>query len=73
MAKTIVSTDLDKAIPKQVAAQKFVSEQTLDGLREEQQLNVWIPKDLMKRLKLKGIENDQSMKEIVIEALNQFL
>lgn len=40
---------------------------------EEQQLNVWIPKDLMKRLKVKGAETDQSLKDMVIEALNQFL
>jgi len=41
--------------------------------KEEQQLNVWIPKDLMKRLKVKGVETDQSLKEMVIEALEQFL
>lgn len=40
---------------------------------EEQQLNVWIPKDLLKRLKVKGAETDQSLKEMVIEALNQFV
>ncbi|QJW92503.1 hypothetical protein HNV11_23820 (plasmid) [Spirosoma taeanense] len=41
--------------------------------KEEQQLNVWIPKDLMKRLKVKGAETDRSLKEMVTEALEQFL
>ncbi|MBD2699836.1 hypothetical protein IC229_04260 [Spirosoma sp. BT702] len=41
--------------------------------QEEQQLNVWIPKDLMKRLKVRGVEADKSLKEMVTEALEQFL
>jgi hypothetical protein len=41
--------------------------------KDEQQLNVWIPKALMKRLKVKGAETEQSLKEMVIEALNSFL
>jgi len=39
----------------------------------EQQLSVWIPKDLMKRLKVRGAETNQSLKEMVIEALERFL
>lgn len=39
----------------------------------EQQLSVWVPKDLMKRLKVRGAETDQSLKEMVIEALERFL
>jgi len=41
--------------------------------QEEQQLNVWIPKDLMKRLKIRGAETNSSLKEMVTDALNLFL
>ena len=41
--------------------------------KSERQLNVWIPKSLMKKLKVKGIEEDKSLKELVINALDQFL
>ena len=44
-----VNLPLQKVMPVQTAAET-----------KEQQLNVWIPKDLMKRLKVKGVETDQS-------------
>lgn len=47
--------------------------QRVSVIRDEQQLNVWIPKDLMKRLKVRGAESDKSLKELVTEALLQFL
>ncbi|MEB0222448.1 hypothetical protein, partial [Pseudomonas sp. AB12(2023)] len=37
------------------------------------QLNVWIPKALLKRMKSYGVEYDHSLKEISIDALNFFL
>ena len=48
---------------KQIAAVK----------EEEAQLNVWIPKALLKRVKTYGVEFDVSLKDISIEALKFFL
>jgi len=39
----------------------------------EAQLNVWIPKPLLKRMKSYGVDNDTSLKDISIDALNFFL
>jgi predicted HicB family RNase H-like nuclease len=41
--------------------------------KEESQLNVWIPKDLLKQVKVHGAETDLSLKEITIKALEQYL
>jgi hypothetical protein len=65
--------DRVKTEPVQLPVQKVTPVQGTASPKEEQQLNVWIPKDLMKRLKVKGAETDQSLKEMVIEALNQFV
>lgn len=65
--------DRVKSEPVQLPMQKVTPVQTVASPKEEQQLNVWIPKDLMKRLKVKGVETDQSLKEMVIDALNQYL
>ena len=40
---------------------------------DEAQLNVWIPKTLLKRMKSYGIEYDASLKDISIDALKFFL
>jgi len=40
---------------------------------EEAQLNTWIPKGLLKRMKSYGIDEDLSLKEINILALKYFL
>jgi hypothetical protein len=40
---------------------------------DEAQLNVWIPKSLLKRMKTYGVECDTSLKDISIDALNSFL
>jgi hypothetical protein len=40
---------------------------------EEIQLNVWIPKTLMKQMKAKGLYIDKSMKDMVTEALSDYL
>lgn len=66
--------DRVKTEPVQLPIQKVTPvEPSAASLKEEQQLNVWIPKDLMKRLKMKGAEVDKSLKEMVTEALEQFL
>jgi len=39
----------------------------------EAQLNVWIPKALLKRMKSYGVEWDTSLKDISIDALKSFL
>lgn len=40
---------------------------------EEVQLNTWIPKSLMKKLKIKGLEMDLNQKDLVIKALTNFV
>ncbi len=65
--------DRIKTEPVQLPMQKVTPVEPTASPKEEQQLNVWIPKDLMKRLKVKGVETDQSLKEMVIEALKQFV
>jgi len=40
---------------------------------EEAQLNTWIPKGLLKRMKSYGIDEDLSLKDINILALRYFL
>jgi predicted HicB family RNase H-like nuclease len=62
-----------KTEPVQIPLQKVTPIEQTPSPKEEQQLNVWIPKELMKRLKMKGAETDQSLKEMVIEALNKFI
>ena len=39
----------------------------------EAQLNVWIPKPLLKRMKSYGVEYDTSLKDISIDAIKLFL
>jgi len=65
--------DRVKTEPVQLPIQKVMPvEPSVTSPREEQQLNVWIPRDLMKRLKVKGAETDMSLKEMVTEALKKF-
>jgi len=40
---------------------------------KEVQLNTWIPKALLKRMKAYGVEQDETLKDINIEALEYFL
>lgn len=40
---------------------------------EEVQINAWIPKDLMKKVKTKAVIDEKSIKEIVVEALSQYI
>lgn len=39
----------------------------------EGQLNVWIPKTLLKKMKTYGVEQEKSQKDIAILALEKFL
>ena len=39
----------------------------------EGQLNVWIPKTLLKKMKTYGVEQEKSQKDITILALEKFL
>ncbi|MGI4806463.1 MAG: hypothetical protein ACRYFL_16965 [Janthinobacterium lividum] len=39
----------------------------------EGQLNVWIPKTLLKKMKTYGVNQEKSQKDIVILALKKFL
>jgi predicted metal-dependent phosphotriesterase family hydrolase len=39
----------------------------------EAQLNTWIPKSLIKRMKSYGVEHELSLKDINIDALKYFL
>ncbi|WP_019991392.1 hypothetical protein [Rudanella lutea] len=65
--------DSDKHLKTKPVRNIAVVQQPVAISKAEQQLNVWIPKDLMKRLKVRGIESDKSLKEMVTEALEQFL
>lgn len=65
--------DRVKTEPVQLPVQKITPLEPAAIQKEEQQLNVWIPKNLMKRLKVRGIEADKSLKEMVTEALELFL
>ncbi len=40
---------------------------------EEIQINAWIPKDLMKRIKTNGVMEEKSIKDIVVEALMSYV
>jgi hypothetical protein len=44
-----------------------------DDKEEEAQLNTWIPKGLLKRVKSYGVDQDLSLKDINILALKFFL
>ncbi|MFD2148665.1 hypothetical protein [Mucilaginibacter antarcticus] len=45
----------------------------ISGKEEEGQLNVWIPKTLLKKIKNYGVEQELSQKEIAIRALEKYL
>jgi hypothetical protein len=50
-----------------------VKSSTIINKVEEAQLNVWIPKTLLKRMKGYGIDKDLSLKDINILALESYL
>ena len=65
--------DRIKTDSAQLPVQKVTPLQSTLRAVKEQQLNVWIPKELMMLLKVKGVETDQTLKEMVTEALNQYV
>ena len=50
-----------------------VSPKVEEPKAEEIQINAWIPKDLMKRVKTKAVMDEKSIKEIVVEALMRYV
>ncbi|MFC6998790.1 hypothetical protein [Rufibacter roseus] len=67
LKSTQVNTPLQEVLP--VAGAKKIKEEK----PEEAQLNVWIPKDLFKKLKRRGLDADMTLKEITIKALENYL
>ena len=60
-----------KTAPAAAQMQKVEPVQTVvvEPKIEEVQINAWIPKDLMKRVKTKAVQEERSLKEVVTEAL----
>ena len=64
---------LKKETPKTPIQEVHPVRQNIIAKENEAQLNVWIPKGLLKRIKSYGVEYDQSLKDISIDALKFFL
>jgi hypothetical protein len=64
---------LKKETPKTPIQEVHPVKQNVTAKEDEAQLNVWIPKGLLKRVKSYGVEFDQSLKDISIDALKFFL
>jgi hypothetical protein len=64
---------LKKETPKTPIQEVHPVKQNVTAKEDEAQLNVWIPKGLLKRVKSYGVEFDQSLKDISIDALKVFL
>ena len=64
---------LKKETPKTPIQEVHPIRQSAVVKEEEAQLNVWIPKALLKRMKSYGVDNDVSLKDINIDALKCFL
>ena len=64
---------LKKETPKTPIQEVHPVRQNVIVKEDEAQLNVWIPKGLLKRMKSYGVEYDQSLKDISIDALKFFL
>jgi hypothetical protein len=64
---------LKKDAPKTPIQEVHPIRQSAAVKEDEAQLNVWIPKALLKRMKSYGIEYDASLKDISIDALKFFL
>lgn len=64
---------LKKETPKTPIQEVHPIKQTAVVKEDEAQLNVWIPRALLKRMKSYGVEYDTSLKEISIDALKFFL
>ncbi|MGY4539821.1 hypothetical protein ACVW0P_004262 [Mucilaginibacter sp. UYNi724] len=64
---------LKKETPKTPLQEVNPIKQNAEIKEDEAQLNVWIPKALLKRMKSYGVEYDVSLKDINIDALKLFL
>lgn len=64
---------LKKDTPKTPIQEVHPIRQSAAVKEDEAQLNVWIPKTLLKRMKSYGIDYDASLKDISIDALKLFL
>ena len=64
---------LKKDTPKTPIQEVHPVRQNVTAKEDEAQLNVWIPKGLLKRMKSYGVEYDYSLKDISIDALKFFL
>ncbi|NNU34411.1 hypothetical protein HK413_10230 [Mucilaginibacter sp. S1162] len=64
---------LKKETPKAPIQEVHPVRQIVALKEKEAQLNVWIPKGLLKRMKSYGVEFDISLKDISIEALRCYL
>jgi len=64
---------LKKDTPKTPFQEVHPIRQSIALKEDEVQLNVWIPKVLLKRMKSYGVEYDTSLKQISINALKFFL
>ena len=60
-----------KTTPAAAQIQKVEPVQTVivEPKIEEVQINAWIPKDLMKRVKTKAVQEERSLKDVVTAAL----
>jgi hypothetical protein len=65
---TKLKTESPKTPIQQVQPVKVTIEKEI-----EVQFNNWIPKSLLKQIKAFGLEHDQSLKDINIEALKSYL
>lgn len=57
----------------QTPIQQVQPVKTQSGKEVEVQLNIWIPRGLMKEIKTYGLANDTSQKDITIDALKCYL
>lgn len=64
---------LKKETPKTPIQEVHPIKQNAVIKEDEAQLNVWIPKALLKRMKSYGVDYDISLKDISIDALKFFL
>lgn len=64
---------LKSEVPKIPIQEVHLVKAAADEKQEEAQLNTWIPKGLLKRMKSYGIDEDLSLKDINILALKFFL
>ena len=68
-----LANKLKTDVPKMPIQEVHLVKPPPDEKEEEAQLNTWIPKGLLKRMKSYGIDQDLSLKDINILALKFFL